>query len=325
MIRLFVVLFLFLNLFANSSKAQNPMLFKDTSRVGVPYAKDPFVLRFKGLYWLYYSIPPALDGSVGWSIGIALSEDLQKWSKAGEIRATQEKEGKGICAPSLLILENKVHIFYQSYGDFGKEAICHATSEDGIHFDKDPGNPVFKAEGAWNCGRAIDAEIISMDEQYYLYFATRDPKMEVQSVGLATTLFGANFEWGSWEMLSDESILKPEESWEKKCIEAPSIINRNNQYYMFYAGGYNNEPQQIGVAKSRDGKIWKKISSEPFLKNGMPGSWNESESGHPCIFEDVDGRTYLFYQGNDDRGKSWYISYREVVWKKSGPVLKNIN
>ena len=91
--------------------------------------------------------------------------------------------------------------------------------------------------------------------------------------------------------------------------------------YMFYAGGYNNEPQQVGVAESRDGIHWKRLSDEPFLKNGAPGSWNESESGHPHIFTDADGKTYLFYQGNNTKGKNWYLSQRPVFWKKKRPYL----
>lgn len=99
------------------------------------------------------------------------------------------------------------------------------------------------------------------------------------------------------------------------------IIERNNKLYMFYAGNYNNAPQQIGVAVSSDGKVWKRLSNQPFLPNGAPGSWNSSKSSHPCIFEDADSRTYLFYQGNNDNGKSWYISNIEVRWTRKGPYI----
>ena len=92
---------------------------------------------------------------------------------------------------------------------------------------------------------------------------------------------------------------------------------------MFYAGSYNNAPQQVGVAESKDGIVWKRVWDEPFLKNGRPGEWNSSESGHPHIFEDTDGRTYLFFQGNNDNGKTWFISRKEVFWKNRRPELRN--
>ena len=90
---------------------------------------------------------------------------------------------------------------------------------------------------------------------------------------------------------------------------------------MFYAGNYNNMPQQIGVAESKDGIHWKRCSDLPFLKNGEAGTWNSSESGHPGIFEDENGDTYLFYQGNDDKGKTWYLSNVKIGWRKSGPYI----
>ena len=92
---------------------------------------------------------------------------------------------------------------------------------------------------------------------------------------------------------------------------------------MFYAGSYNNKPQQVGIAVSKDGINWERMSDEPFLANGKPGEWNSSESGHPHIFEDKDGRTYLFYQGNNDKGKTWYLSQKEVFWKKGKPYFKD--
>jgi hypothetical protein len=91
---------------------------------------------------------------------------------------------------------------------------------------------------------------------------------------------------------------------------------------MFYGGAYNNRPQQIGVARSKDGVKWEKLSNKPVLENGDPGSWNYSESGHPGIFRDKNNKTYLFYQGNNDNGKTWYISKVEVFWNENGPYLK---
>jgi len=103
-------------------------------------------------------------------------------------------------------------------------------------------------------------------------------------------------------------MLKPKLDWELKCIEAASCIKKSKYLYMFYAGGYNNEPQQIGVAESKDGIHWQRLSNEPFLKNGKKGRWNESESGQPNILKAEDGKYYLIFQGNNDKGKTWYLS-----------------
>ncbi|MCL4402085.1 MAG: glycoside hydrolase, partial [Acidobacteria bacterium] len=60
----------------------------------------------------------------------------------------------------------------------------------------------------------------------------------------------------------------------------------------------------------------------PFLANGKPGEWNSSESGHPGIFVDDDGQTYLFYQGNHDGGKTWLLSFVRIGWKDGWPYVQ---
>ena len=52
-----------------------------------------------------------------------------------------------------------------------------------------------------------------------------------------------------------------------------------------------------------------------------PRQWNGSESGHPHLFTDKNGRTYLFYQGNPDNGKTWLITQEEVHWTNNTPQL----
>lgn len=168
--------------------------YSDTSRLGRPYAKDPSVIRFGNRYLMYYSIPPAQDNRkggdgfpTGWAIGIAESQDLKSWKKAGEVLPVQHVERNGIAAPGAIVIRGRVHLFYQTYGNGRKDAINHAISLDGIHFDRDPGNPVFHpdpAEAPWSAGRAIDAEAFVHGDKLLLYYATRDPDMKVQKSAL---------------------------------------------------------------------------------------------------------------------------------------------
>ena len=130
------------------------MLYGDTSRVGVPYSKDPHVVNFQGRYLMYHSIPPMKgEPDSGWNIGIAESKDLMNWTKVGEITPAPEAdyEKKGLCAPGALVKDGKVHLFYQTYGNGKKDAICHAISDDGIHFRRNPTNPIFHPAGDWTC------------------------------------------------------------------------------------------------------------------------------------------------------------------------------
>jgi predicted GH43/DUF377 family glycosyl hydrolase len=300
--------------------ARGIMMFGDTAQGGRPYAKDPAVVRFQGRYFLYYSVPTG-EGLNGWRIGIATSEDLVHWDKLATMEPLHPSEANGFCAPGAVVLRERIHLFYQTYGNRENDAICHAWSDDGIHFTREPTNPVFRPQGDWTCGRAIDADVIPDGDRLLLYFASRDPSYKTQFLGVAAAPLDSDFSRPEWMQLANRSILAPELDWEKDCIEAPALIRRGKRLFMFYAGAYNNEPQQIGCAVSNDGVHWDRLFTTPFLANGQPGSWNSSESGHPAVFEDADGQTYLFFQGNSDHGKSWYLSKVKIGWRDDLPFL----
>jgi beta-xylosidase len=275
---------------------------------------------------MYYSIPPFEDNPVneGWAVGIAASNDLCHWEKVGEVLPSQACDAKGLAAPVAIVLDGVVHLFYQTYGNGPDDALCHAVSRDGLTFEADPSNPVFAPTGDWTVGRAIDADIIEHNGQLLLYYATRDPQMKVQMLGVAIADRNSALDRGSWHHFSKHGpILWPQLPWETNCIEAPSVCKRNGKLWMFYAGGYNNEPQQIGCAVSTDGMTWARLSDQPLLPNGSEGEWNSSESGHPGVFVDEDGQTYLFFQGNNDNGHTWLLSFVKLDWDCGYPRISN--
>lgn len=137
------------------------MLFTNTDCLC--FAKDPAVVRYRSRYWLYYSLRHE-DGRFG--IGIAESADMEHWTPCGEIEQDALCETNGIAAPGAIVLNDKIHLFYQTYGNWEKDAICHAWSQDGIHFTKNPENPVFHPAATWCCGRAIDADVCVFGGKY---------------------------------------------------------------------------------------------------------------------------------------------------------------
>lgn len=302
------------------------MLFTDENHDC--FAKDPAVVRFKGKYFLYYSMAAvrAENGEVNtgmrnaqatFGIGIAQSEDLEHWNILGEVPTSQPCEGNGIAAPGALVLNGRVHLFYQTYGNGPKDAICHAESDDGIHFIKDETNPVFSPTPDWCNGRAIDADVCLFRGKAFLYFATRDHKGEIQKIGGALAEPDSGFSRDSWHQIAIGSLLAPELTWEGQCTEAPAVIENNGQLFLFYGGSYNCKPQQIGAAVSEDGCFFRRLSPEPILPCGAPGSWHSSESGHPFAFRDEDGTAHLFFQGSSDNGKTWYLSRKTLCFDEN--------
>ncbi len=281
------------------------------------FAKDPAVIKYNGMYYLYYTVLYTVDPKKH-GVGIAHSSDMENWEHDGFVPETQECEKNGICAPAAIVLDGKVHLFYQTYGNGEKDAICHAVSVDGINFTKDETNPVCHPENTWCCGRAIDADVCVFDGKLLLYYATRDHNYEIQKIGVAAAPVNSSFSRNDFVHLHSASVLLPEYKWEGKCIEAPATLVRDGKIYMFYGGSYNCTPQQIGCAVSSDGVLFKRLFEKPFITNGEKGAWNESESGHPYVFEDEDGKVYLFYQGSADMGKTWYLTRTEIKFDEHG-------
>ena len=63
---------------------------------GKPFSKDPAVIKFRGRYWLYYSLPPYKGKPTkGWNIGIAQSQNLVDWRKVGELKNTGDLDQHG--------------------------------------------------------------------------------------------------------------------------------------------------------------------------------------------------------------------------------------
>lgn len=311
------------------------MQYGDTTSHGEerPFAKDPTVIRHGGRYLMYYSVcaydkahlPKNLPGGRnGWRGAIAESTDLVNWKRIGDIRVEGAPFAGGWVAPCVKKFDGKIHLFAQSprigkkRGD-GKpnNVLWHATSGDGVAFTLAPGNPVFIPKNNWSVDRAIDAEVYRAGDRLMLLFATREkPDAKIQRLGIARAPYASDWAADKWTELSiDKPLLEPELPWEMNCIEAPTVVERKGVWYMFYAGAYNHERQQIGVAWSSDGVHYRRWRDEPVFPHGRPGEWNAWESGHPGLFVDDDGRIYLFYQGKATLKGDYRLSCVEVVFE----------
>lgn len=307
-----------------------PMHYGDPSRTAEPFAKDPTVIRLGDDYFMYYSItsfdkkakagvqPPA---DLGWHTGIARSSDLVNWTRVQdlELRDTKGNRIYGAVAPCVKVIDKKIHMFYQRFwGPAGNNNIWHATSEDGFVFTNTCDTPIFIPETSWSINRSIDAEVYRVGKKLILMFATRDKTGTIQMLGMAEAPYGSDYGPDKWTLLSTGGpFLRPDYPWEMSCIEAPTVIKHKGTWYLFYAGAYNHEKQQIGLATSKDGINFTRIPPEGLLfTSGAEGTWNHGESGHPGVFQDKDGQVYLFFQGKASQNANYYLSVCKVHFVK---------
>ena len=120
-------------------------------------------------------------------------------------------------------------------------------------------------------------------------------------------------------------VLSPDpQTWEGDYIAANgSALFDGGRWWYWYQSGDRNFPQ-IGLARSTDGRQWKKESA-PVIEPGPRGSWDERGVADPSVLK-LGGVFYVYYLGQN-RAHQQQIglarSQDGVHWTKlrSSPVL----
>ena len=151
----------------------NPVL-----RVGTGAAWDcavvsrPSVLYDGRRYHMWYT---GYDGE-HLRIGYAVSLDGISWTKeAGpvlDVGAEGSWDSEGVSSPNVLYDGKRYHMWYAGYDGVHKQ-IGHATSVDGVVWEKDFGNPVLGvgAEGSWD-DAAVSNPVVLYDGAIFRLFYT---------------------------------------------------------------------------------------------------------------------------------------------------------
>ncbi len=189
----------------------------------------------------------------------------------------------------VLEYDDSIFLFYTGSHSKGGRSLGLATSEDGYHFDKYPGNPILtgdqKGYDAFGVGQA---GILKEDSLWVLYFNAR----EIAGYGSGTSFGRATAKRlrGPWTK-SEGPVLTTGKrgEWDSDFISTPVLLRGDGGYRMYYTGGedlvsFTNI--YIGMATSSDGITWKKhnnpltlqrpfADSDPVMFTAKPGEWDQ--------------------------------------------------
>ena len=143
-------------------------------------------------------------------------------------------------------------------------------------------NPVIK--GYW-----ADPQIAFFDGKFYIYPTTDG----IANWGATVFHAFSSADLASWK---DEGIILDVAtiSWGKKNAWAPGITVKNGTYYYYFCAA-----QQIGVATSTSPTgPFKDVLGKPLVTTGQYGG----QSIDPYVFDDDDGRSYLFFGNGNANG-----------------------
>ena len=133
------------------------------------------------------------------------------------------------------------------------------------------------------------------------------------------------FQVHAWVRDARNPILPPGGfAFDKTCCMNPFVLRRDDEYWLFYAGGDAQGRRRIclAIAKVNDLSKWERRG--PLFENGGKGSFDETWCVLPCVHR-VGERWHLYYTGRSAQsgvglqgfwGMGLAVSDDLVTWKK---------
>jgi len=185
------------------------------------------------------------------AIGYATSPDGLRWTRAQAwpvLSAAMPWEKKSVMSPDVLYDPATRHfrLWYSAGDQYEPDAIGYATSWDGIHWDRDPADPIFRASGAehWD-GYKVTAVDVEPYGTGYAMFYIGFSDMDHAQIGLAYSPDGVR----DWARSSANPIIRPGNlwSWDADAVYKPAVLHASGRWELWY-NGRSGSVEQIGRA-----------------------------------------------------------------------------
>jgi len=296
---------------------------------------DAFVLPYGGRFIAYAT-------NNGPNVPVAMSTDLVHWSFVGDPQTGKPRDAlprlgswakEGFTwAPEVLQLGDR-YLLYYTASDIRRKMQCIgvALASDPLGpFVDDRPDPIVCQTGL---GGSIDANAFrDADGRLYLYF-----KNDGNRVRARTSLWGQALAADGLSVLGEPvELVKDDQKWEERVVEAPTMVRSPAGYEMFFSGGFFGwNPEEGGLSPYAMG--YATCSGPlgpcaPARENPILHSFYDraagclSGPGHQSIFS-VGQRTFISFHAwqassgcrkVDDRR---YLYIAPLFWKDGKPQI----
>jgi predicted GH43/DUF377 family glycosyl hydrolase len=253
-------------------------------------ALNPSVVRALGSFWNFYS---GYDGRT-WHTGFAVSEDGLQWTKRGKVLSPDPNtwEGDYIAANGAVLFDGGRFLHWYQGGRIPR--IGFATSEDGLRWAKRT-NPVLDVgpRSSWDELGVADPYVIRSGEWFYMYFLGQD-RARRQRLGVARSRDRI-----AWEKYRGNPILElgAPGRFDETGLGEPAVWNEQGWYWMLYTARDRKENRRLGLARSRDGVKWSRVTEQPVLAGTH--AWNSVVVCDPHVIADA-ASTRVYFGGGTE-------------------------
>lgn len=242
---------------------------------------DPYVLKFRGIYYLYSSTK---DGNIG--IKVFSSIDLVNWQYRGF--CTSDPITLTAYAPEVVYWNGKFYMYTSPAGNG--------------HYVLEADNPLGPfTRVTENFGHSIDGSVfIDDDEQWYFYHAG----MTIQGCKMTSpTVIGNAVSMG----------VTITNGW----TEGPCVFKRNGVYYMIYTGNHVwSKGYRINYAinKNNPFSFFSQVDEQnPILLNSE-GSWYGLGHGSIFIGPDLDSYFIVYHNFGPEGVPYRHLNIDRLTW-----------
>jgi predicted GH43/DUF377 family glycosyl hydrolase len=147
---------------------------------------DPTVI-YNGKWHLWFDAKNSKD--VWDSIGYAVSDDSVKWDVKGPVLQRGDKyDSESVHHPVCMQVKDRYYMYYSGseFKEYAVGTICLAASDDGVTWDKFPGNPVIDRgkRNEWDGIYVRPSLPVYIKDKYYMFYWGYN---NVHSMGVATS------------------------------------------------------------------------------------------------------------------------------------------
>ena len=209
---------------------------------------DPFgegyLMYYTGQWW---------DHTGGYSkIGLARSADGIHFTRVQRepiMVPEADFEGESVMNPFVMYENGKFRMWYAAGETYEPNVICYAESEDGVHWNKYAGNPIFcgNPEKEYEQARIGACHVLPEGDGYLMfYIGYRD--IQTACVCAARSKDGIT----NWERVPENPLVMPDpDTWDAHSCYKPTVVRDEDGSYHLWYNGRRDGGEYIGYAHGR--------------------------------------------------------------------------